>query len=320
MKTRLRALRVPIFSQSTKKYRDKDVAKVLSAASRPEIRAWLVLMAYQGLRCQDIAELRRESVDLEASPPLLKLGDEKTNWGGSTVLHHEVVSSIRALPIVRGSLFPTETSASISRKIARHFAASGVTGSSNSLLWWYRENVQNLGRSFDREVSSGRTREVELTPIELSVVAALDRLVPGESPCYLQAVSDLNDQNRIAFRGVATEFRELVRVVLDVLAPDSTLMASPGFKLEPGQPKPTQIQKARFILKSNRVSTTARAVPETTVELVEDSVATFARNIHRRSSNALHTETDRSEVQQIKMYVDALLTELLEVHRVLQTD
>ena len=77
--------------------RDKDVAKVLSAASRPEIRAWLVLMAYQGLRCQDIAELRRESVDLEASPPLLKLGDEKTNWGGSTVLHHEVVSSIRAL-------------------------------------------------------------------------------------------------------------------------------------------------------------------------------------------------------------------------------
>ena len=108
------------------------------------------------------------------------------------------------------------------------------------------------------------------------------RLIPprvGRFSIDLRAVPTLVGPDQIGptFPQFALLIEILVpfRVVLDTLAPDSVLIASPGFKLEPGQTKPTQIQKARFNLKSNRVGTTARDVPETTVDIIEDSVASF---------------------------------------------
>lgn len=305
----------PEIAAKVQEIRDEDVAMVLASATKPALRCWLALMAYQGLRCQEVATLTKGDIDLEVGPPVLRLHGGVSAQRKTSVLHPDVVASLRAISMSQIELFPDEDSASVSRKIARHFTSCAVTGSSNSLLWWYRNQVQNFGRNFDREPSTDLSGAPELTPIERSIITALDEQVPGESPCYRQAIHDLSDESRIAFRGVATEFRELVRVVLDTLAPLEAVTTSPGFTLERGETRPTQIQKARFILKAHGTGRTARDVPETTLELIEESVASFARNIHRRSSNALHTDTDRSEVQQIKLYVDALLAELLEIHR-----
>jgi hypothetical protein len=305
----------PEISAKVQEIRDEDVARVLGAATKPALRSWLALMAYQGLRCKEVAALTAGAIDLDARPPTLALDGGASAQRKSSILHSEVIASLNAMPVARGRLFPEEDSASVSRKIARHFTSCEADGSSNSLLWWYRSQVQKFGQNFDRDTSAHLSDEPELTPIEMSIMAALDQQVPGESSCYRQATRDLNDPSRIAFRGVATEYRELVRVVLDRLAPDDIVKASPGFKLEQDQIKPTQVQKTRFILKSHGVSDTARHVPETTIDLIEEHVGTFARNIYRRTSNSLHTDTDRSDVKQIKMYVDALLSEILQVHR-----
>jgi hypothetical protein len=90
-------------------------------------------------------------------------------------------------------------------------------------------------------------------------------------------------------------------------------MAADGFKLESGRTKPTQKQKARFIMRS-RLGDTAREPPEATLDLIEEHVARLTRGVYGRSSASSHVEVERGEVQQIKMYVDPLLAELLEIH------
>lgn len=287
---------------------DSDVAEVLAAATSPGLRCWLALMAYQGLRSGEVADLQKQMVDLQSRPPILKLEGDGSGRQRSAVLHAEVVNSLGSVDSTgRGTLFPGENAASISRKVGRHFKRSLGHGSSESLLRWYRTQVQDRGQNFDRQLSN--QEELPLTPIERQLLNALDQQVPGVSQTYRQSIVDLNDPSRISFRGVATELRELIREVLDKLAPDEQVMSAQGFMLEQGLIKPSQKQKTRFILKGLGIGGSAKDAPETTANLIEDHVATFCRSLYVRSSNSLHADADRQEVRQIKLYVDALLAE-----------
>jgi hypothetical protein len=91
------------------------------------------------------------------------------------------------------------------------------------------------------------------------------------------------------FRGTASELREALRETLDHLAPDEDVMKAPGFKLERDRKAPTQKQKVRFILRSRRRKLRPR----------------FACHSRR---------TTETEVRHLKMYVDSVLAELLQVH------
>jgi uncharacterized protein (TIGR02391 family) len=130
---------------------DHDVSVVLNDATKPSLRAWLSLIAFQGLRNQEAAELTREAIDLRARPPLLNLGQNGPTVGKTAILHPEVETALRSLELPdRGRLFPNATSANVGQTILRHFTSCGLTGSSTSLLWWYRLQVQNRGQNFDR--------------------------------------------------------------------------------------------------------------------------------------------------------------------------
>ena len=153
-----------------------------------------------------------------------------------------------------------------------------------------------------------------LTVLEARIIATLEQLVPSAALSYRQAISDLATQDRLSFRGTANELREALRDVVDHLAPDRNVMSATGFKLEPGQSGPTQKQKVRYILKSRDLSSGAIGAPEATVTLIDDHVASVTRASSQRSSAAAHISTSRSEVSQIKQYVDAVLGELLEIH------
>jgi hypothetical protein len=149
---------------------------------------------------------------------------------------------------------------------------------------------------------------------EDQIVAALEASVPSAAPCYQQAVRDLADDRRISYRGTANELRSAVWEVLEHLARDADVSAAPGFQLEPGQNTPTRKQKARYILRA-RLGETARQTPEATLALIEDHVANLTSGLYARSSVSTHLEAERGEVHQIKMYVDAFLAEVLEIHR-----
>ena len=108
--------------------------------------------------------------------------------------------------------------------------------------------------------------------------------------------------------------REALREVLDYLAPDAEVMAEAGFVLEKGTSRPTQRQKALHVLTKRRLSREAMRAPELAVSMVDELGAAIARSTYTRGSMSAHGVGPGQEVRQLKMYVDAVLAELLEIH------
>jgi hypothetical protein len=166
-----------------------------------------------------------------------------------------------------------------------------------------------LGSLNQRKVTAGHSS------IESRILATLQRMLPHSALSYHQALLDLADNKRSSYRGTATELREVVREVLDHLAPDEEVMKSVGFRLEKDRKGPTMKQKARFILKARGMGETARKAPEDAVGLLEDQIASLARSTYERGSASTHSATRIETVRYFKGYADAVLAELLQVHQ-----
>jgi hypothetical protein len=152
------------------------------------------------------------------------------------------------------------------------------------------------------------------TTVESTFLKTLDQIVPNAALSYQQVLQDLREENRVSLRGTASELREILREVLDHLAPDESVAKSPGFKLEHGQTKPTMKQKAIFILRARGQNETQRKTASDATEAVENAVGSLARSVYNRGSLSTHLSTARHEVLTFKGYLEAVLAELLEVH------
>lgn len=153
-------------------------------------------------------------------------------------------------------------------------------------------------------------RRLLLSDTERGIIATLDKMLPSTATSYEQVLQDIAAGTRVSWRGTGTELREVLREVMDHLAPDGDVMAAPNFKLEGDLKRPTQKQKVRFILKARK---RAVGVAEASVETVEEGIANLARSTYQRGSATTHASTDAVEVRRLKNYVDALLIELLEI-------
>jgi hypothetical protein len=161
---------------------------------------------------------------------------------------------------------------------------------------------------------SRRGTGLVITDVEARIIATLGDLVPVAALSYEQAIRDLGSTDRVSYRGTANELREVLRETVDRLAPDDVVMAAQGFRLEAGQTTPTQRQKVRHILVSRQMSANTRRVPEESVSLIEQTTSSIARASFQRANVATHVASTGQEVRQVKMWVDALLAELLQVH------
>ncbi|SRR6266446_9294460 len=147
------------------------------------------------------------------------------------------------------------------------------------------------------------TPRLVLSKIERAILETLGAMLPSTAASYEQALRDITQGARVSWRGTATELRETLREVMDHLAPDEKVTAAAGFQLEPDQTRPTQKQKVRFILRARRSSSAA----------VDEAVATLARSTYQRGSASAHIGASGREIKNLKLYVDALLAELLEI-------
>jgi hypothetical protein len=152
------------------------------------------------------------------------------------------------------------------------------------------------------------------TPSERLIIDTLARILPAAAASCEQCLLDLGGPQRRSYRGVAHELREILRETLDYLAPDADVMAETGFKLERDQERPTQRQKALYILRSRRLSREEISAPEIAVSMVEEMGARITRTAYTRGSKDAHTPSSDGEVRQLKMWIDAVLGELLEIH------
>src|SRR5436853_7085210 len=120
------------------------------------------------------------------------------------------------------------------------------------------------------------------TQTEQLILETLRRTVPAAGLSYEQCLIDLNDHHRRSYRGVAHELREVLRETLDYLAPDADVMAEPGFTLQEGAARPTQKQKALYVLRKRKLSKEAMSAPELTISMVEELGASIARTAYSR--------------------------------------
>ncbi len=153
-------------------------------------------------------------------------------------------------------------------------------------------------------------RRLVLSDTERGILTTLEKMLPTTASSYEQVLQDIAAGKRVSWRGTGSELREVLREVMDHLAPDGDVMAAQGFKLELDLKRPTQRQKVRFILKARR---RAVGVAEASVDAFEEGIAKLARSTYERGSATTHATTDATEIRRLKNYVDALLVELLEV-------
>jgi hypothetical protein len=191
---------------------------------------------------------------------------------------------------------------------------------------YYARVFRDLGRfrptiELNRELQIGRITPVigQSGRINSGIEDALYRtllgIIPTAAKSYEQAIIDLSDGRRVSFRGTVMELREALREVLDHLAPDAEVMKVEGYKLEKDHTKPTMKQKVVFILRSRGKSRSSIEVPKDSTEIIDLSIGSLARSIYDRGSMDGHLSATRAEAAQLKLYVESVLSELLEIHR-----
>ena len=127
---------------------------------------------------------------------------------------------------------------------------------------------------------------------------------------------DLQDEERLTYRGPAAELREILTSVLHRLAPTEIVQETDWYKeaRRSGKRKettPTRAERIKFILRSRMLGSTVDETAETFAESVEERLANLVNTTYRRGSAATHTGTERTELGQLLQYINALLRELL---------
>jgi hypothetical protein len=129
-------------------------------------------------------------------------------------------------------------------------------------------------------------------------------------------VEDLTKPNRKTYRGTAAELREVVRGVLDLLAPDSHVKNTDWYKEArrtgvSQEKSPTQSEKTKYILRQRGSGSAGTDAAESYMSSIEDRLGHVVRATYRRASSSAHSGAEREEVAQQLRYVNALLAELL---------
>jgi integrase/recombinase XerC len=153
-----------------------DVEYAISQAE-PMMAAWLCLAAYQGLRCMEIAFLRREDVLETHEPPLLIVADGKGGHQAVLTLNDRVELALRDYGMPRsGYLFKTRdghpySPATVSRYAGKFLRDVSVDATMHQLRHLFVSTV--WARSKDMRVTQEAARHAD--PKTTAGYAAYDK-------------------------------------------------------------------------------------------------------------------------------------------------
>jgi hypothetical protein len=191
--------------------------------------------------------------------------------------------------------------------------AGGKSGYMDALRG-LEDSRSSVEAAVEIKAAAGAGPSVALTTAtEAAILDTLRRILPTSAFSYQQVLQDLSDSSRASFRGTAAELREVLRDLLDHLAPDEEVLKT--VRLEKGLSRPSMKQKTMFILKARGVGETSRRPAENAAAAVDESVGSLARSVYDRGSLSTHVATTRREVLTFKGYADAVLADLLEIHK-----
>lgn len=121
----------------------QDLAFALSSAPPPQ-RAILSLMAFQGLRAQEVAGIARGDVLDTAEPPMLYVMRGKGGKQRAVPLHPDTVMSLRALPMPRSGPLFDERPWKISHLVNDFLHSLDIDASGHQLRHWYGTETYQL--------------------------------------------------------------------------------------------------------------------------------------------------------------------------------
>lgn len=126
--------------------RDEDLASALEQAS-PQMRAMLLLAAYAGLRCQEIAGLERQDIFETGDPPKLRITEGKGGHERIVPLHPATLEALLAMmprvgPIFRRPYGNRYSPAQLSKEIRDYLHDEvGVDATAHQLRHWFGTKV-----------------------------------------------------------------------------------------------------------------------------------------------------------------------------------
>lgn len=117
---------------------ENDICLAVDKAT-PKMKCWLLLGAYAGCRCQEIAGIEREDIFIETARLHIVHGKgDKERW---VPLHPDILIALQELPMsVAGPLW-NETPSSVSRKINNYLHGLGIKSTAHTLRHWFATNA-----------------------------------------------------------------------------------------------------------------------------------------------------------------------------------
>jgi hypothetical protein len=148
------------------------------------------------------------------------------------------------------------------------------------------------------------------------VATRLRRVDPELADGYEQAVLDIENTDRMSYRGPAAELREVLTGVLHTLAPNDQVEATDWYReaRRSGSRKettPTRAERTKFILRSRAKGSASTEAAESYMTSVEERLGSVVNATYKRGSAATHGGTEREELVNLLPYINALLRELL---------
>jgi hypothetical protein len=161
--------------------------------------------------------------------------------------------------------------------------------------------------------------KLKMTEFEKKILFTLNKIDQNIGNSYIQLMIDIEDLKKVSYKGTAHELREILREILAKLAPDNEILQTSGFKFEEGLTKPTMKQKAQFILSLRDQTKEEKNLVEQSIvpiDRAEEAVSILTRSIYTSGSESAHTnKAVRNKIIQLKMYLDAVLADILEINK-----
>jgi integrase/recombinase XerC len=153
-----------------------DLERALAKAS-PKHRCWIVLAAFEGLRCQEIAGLRRE--DIVETEGLLRVVHGKGGHERLLPLHAGVLTALEALPMPRVGWIFTRPSGGrykpedLSHEFNQFLRSAGVPAhtTAHALRHWFGTNL--YGQTHDLRLTQEMLGHANLATT--AIYTAFDR-------------------------------------------------------------------------------------------------------------------------------------------------
>jgi hypothetical protein len=162
------------------------------------------------------------------------------------------------------------------------------------------------------QINSSSEETFSSASLDQAIYSALNNLDPNLARSYEQVIHDINDRNKVSWRGTANEIREIVSGTLRELAPDEKVTRQKDYKQQPNTNGPTQSQRAKFIM-SKRNASSKQSEFAKEVDMIDIRVAGFIRKFYDRASDGAHRSKERKEIRTLHSYLVPLLRDLLDI-------